>query len=144
VIVSLHVATGAAVGALTRSRLAALALGPPLHLVCDRVPHEDIADRRFEIRSGLFGLAMLALSRGPLDPATLGACSAAAPDLEHILPRLRPHGRKLFHRGRGWHRSGRFRADVQLALAGAIIGLLLKHPGQRDPRPPLSPAPPDR
>ena len=72
-IVSLHVATGAALGALTGSRLAALALGPPLHLVCDWVPHEDIADRRFEIRSGLFGLALLALSRGPLDPATLEA-----------------------------------------------------------------------
>ena len=97
VIVSLHVATGAAMGALTSSRLAALALGPPLHLGCDWVPHEDIADRRFEIRSGLFGLALLALSRGPLDPVTLGACSAAAPDLEHISPRLRPHGRKLFH-----------------------------------------------
>jgi hypothetical protein len=99
VIVSLHVAMGGALGALTGSRLAALALGPPLHLACDRVPHKDIADRRFEIRSGLFGLALLALWRGPLDPATLGAASAAAPDLEHIFPRLRPHGRKLFHGG---------------------------------------------
>lgn len=61
-IVSLHVATGAAVGALAGSRLAALALGPPLHLACDRVPHEDIVNRRFEIRSGLFALALLALS----------------------------------------------------------------------------------
>jgi hypothetical protein len=128
VIVSLHVATGAALGALTRSRLAALALGPPLHLVCDRVPHEDIADRSFEIRSGLFGLALLALSRGPFDPATLGAASASAPDLEHVYPRLRPGGRKLFHGRRGWHRSGRFRADVQLVLAGATIGLLLRPP----------------
>jgi len=128
VIVSLHVATGGALGALTGSRLAALALGPPLHLACDRVPHEDIADRRFEIRSGLFGLALLALCRGPLDPATLGAASASAPDLEHIFPRLRPHGRKLFHGGRGWHRAGGLRADVQLVLAGAIIGVLLKLP----------------
>jgi hypothetical protein len=125
VIVCLHVATGAGLGALTGSRLAALALGPPLHLACDRVPREDIADRRFEIRSGLFGLALLALSRGPLDPATLGACSASAPDLEHVFPHLRPHGRKLFHR-RGWHRSGRFRVEVQLVLAGGILGLLLK------------------
>jgi hypothetical protein len=128
VIVSLHVATGAGLGALTGSRLAALALGPPLHLACDRVPHEDIADRRFEIRSGLFGLALLALSRGPLDPATLGACSASAPDLEHVFPRLRPHGRKLFHGRHGWHRSGDFRAGVQLVLAGAIIGLLVRPP----------------
>jgi hypothetical protein len=82
VIVSLHVATGAALGALTGSRLAALALGPPLHLACDRVPHEDIADRRFEIRSGLFGLALLALCRGPLDPATLGAGSRGVRELD--------------------------------------------------------------
>jgi hypothetical protein len=128
VIVSLHVATGGALGAVTGSRLAALALGPLLHLACDRVPHEDIADRRFEIRSGLFGLALLGLRRGPLDPATLGAASASAPDLEHIFPRLRPHGRKLFHGGRGWHRTGGLRADVQLVLAGAIIGVLLKLP----------------
>jgi hypothetical protein len=128
VIVSLHVATGAAVGALTRSRIAALALGPPLHLACDRVPHEDIDDRRFEIRSGAFGMALLALSRGPLDPATLGAASASAPDLEHIFRRLRPGGRKLFHGRRGWHRSGGFRADVQLVLAGVIIGVLMKPP----------------
>ena len=128
VIVSLHVATGAAAGALAGSRLAALALGPPLHLACDRVPHEDIANRRFEIRSGLFALALLALSRGPFDPATLGAAAASAPDLEHVFPQLRPHGRKLFHGRRGWHRSGGFRADVQLVLAGAIIGLLVKPP----------------
>jgi hypothetical protein len=128
VIVCLHVATGAALGALTGSRLAAVALGPPLHLACDRVPHEDIDDRRFETRSGVFGLALLALCRGPLDPATLGAASASAPDLEHIVPRLRPHGRKLFHGRHGWHRSGDFRADVQLVLAGAIIGLLVKPP----------------
>jgi hypothetical protein len=125
VIVSLHVATGAAMGALTGSRAAALALGPPLHLACDRVPHEDIAERSFESRSGLFALGLLALFRGPLDPATLGACSASAPDLEHVFPRLRPHGRKLFH-SRGWHRSGRFRSDIQLVLAGGILGLLLK------------------
>jgi hypothetical protein len=130
VIVLLHVATGGALGALTPSRLAALALGPPLHLACDWVPHADIRDRRFEVRSGLFGLTLLALCRGPLDPATLGAASASAPDLEHVFPRLRPRGRKLFHGGRGWHRTGGFRADVQLVLAGAIIGLLVKPPRQ--------------
>lgn len=129
VIVSLHVATGAALGALTRSRFAVLILGPPLHLACDRVPHEDIADRSFEIRSGLAGLALLALCRGALDPATLGAASSSAPDLEHVVPQLRLRGRKLFHGRRGWHRSGRFRADLQLILAGVIIGLLLKPPG---------------
>jgi hypothetical protein len=127
-IVSLHVATGAALGALTNSRLAALALGPPLHLMCDRVPHDDIDSRRFEIRSGLFTLGLLGLTRGPLDPATLGAASACSPDLEHVFPRLRPRGRKLFHGARGWHRSGGLRTDVQLVLAGVIVGLLLRPP----------------
>jgi len=135
VIVSLHVATGGALGALTGSRLFALALGPPLHLACDRVPHQDIADRPFEIRSGLFVLGLLALARGPLDPATLGAASASAPDLEHVFPRLRLRGRKLFHGRLGWHRAGGLRADVQLFAAGAIVGLLLRPPWMPRPRP---------
>ena len=91
-IVALHVATGAAAGAASGSRLAALLLGP-------------------------------------LDPATLGAAASSAPDLEHVLPFLRPRGRKLFHY-RGWHRSGRFPAGLQLLLAGAILGALIA-PGNR-------------
>jgi len=59
------------------------------------------------------------------DPATLGAAASSAPDLEHILPSLRPRGRKLFHSRLGWHRSGRFRTEVQLLLAGATIGALV-------------------
>jgi len=124
VIVALHVATGAAAGAASGSRLAALLLGPVLHLAGDRLPHQDIRSRRFEIGSGLAGLLLLAARRGPFDPATLGAAASSAPDLEHVLPFLRPGGRKLFH-DRGWHRSGRFPADLQLLLAGAILGALV-------------------
>src|ERR1700759_2891159 len=51
-IVSLHVATGAAMGAAVRSRPLALLLGPALHVAGDRVPHEDIPNRSFEIGSG--------------------------------------------------------------------------------------------
>ena len=105
-IVSLHVATGAAAGALAGSRVGALLLGPPVHLLGDRVPQ-------------------LAVSRGPFDRATLGAFAASAPDLEHIFPALRPGGRKLFHGRRGWHKAGSFPANVQLVLAGAIVGYLL-------------------
>jgi hypothetical protein len=126
VIVALHVATGAAAGAASGSRLAALLVGPILHLLGDRVPHQDIRSRRFEIRSGLAGLALLAVRRGPLDPATLGAAACSVPDLEHVLPFLRPGGHKLFHHG--WHRSGRFPADLQLLLAGAILGALVAPP----------------
>jgi hypothetical protein len=125
VIVSLHVATGGAIGAATGSRLAALLLGPPAHLVGDRIPHQDIASRRFEIASGIFCVGLLAVRRGPFDPATLGALSASTPDLEHVFPSLRPGGQKLFHGRRGWHRPGAFPAGLQLLLAGTIVGFLL-------------------
>jgi hypothetical protein len=125
VIVSLHVASGAAVGALAGSRVRALLLGPPVHLLGDRVPHQDIASRRFEIASGMACLALLAVRRGPFDRATLGALAASAPDLEHVFPSLRLRGRKLFHGGRGWHRSGALPANLQLVLAGTIVGYLL-------------------
>lgn len=124
-IVSLHVATGAAAGAATGSRLTAILLGPILHLAGDRLPHRDIGSRRFEIGSGLVCLALLAGRRGALDPATLGAAASSAPDLEHVFPRLRPRGSKLFHGHHGWHRSGRFPSEVQLVLAGVIVGALV-------------------
>ena len=127
-IVSLHVATGAAMGALVGSRGRALALGPLLHLAGDRVPHQDIPSRRFEIASGAACLLLLAARRGPFDPATIGAAAASAPDLEHVLPALRPFGQELFHGRHGWHRSGRFSASAQLLLAGAIVGALSRWP----------------
>ena len=122
-IVSLHVATGGAVGALLRSRSLALLLGPPLHVAGDRVPHEDIPDRSFEIGSGLVALGLLAARRGPLDPAVLGGAAAAMPDLEHVMPGLRLRGEKVFHR-RSHHGAG-ISAETQLVLAGAIVGGLL-------------------
>lgn len=124
VIVSLHVATGAALGAVVRSRPLALLLGPPLHVAGDRVPHEDIPDRSFEIGSGLVALALLAARRGPVDPAVLGGAAAAMPDLEHIVPRLRVRGEKIFHRGGGRHGVG-ISAETQLVLAGTVVGFLL-------------------
>jgi hypothetical protein len=75
------------------SRLGALQLGPPLHVAADQIRHQDIADRRFEIVSGLVFLGVLAACRGPFDPITLGAASSSAPDLEHIVPWLHPAGR---------------------------------------------------
>jgi hypothetical protein len=124
-IVSLHVASGAAAGAASRSRSLAVAAGIPLHLLGDRIPHRDIPNRRFEIGSGLAGLALLALGRGPLHPVTIGAFAASAPDLEHIFPALRPRGSKLFHGHHGWHRSGRLLSvPLQLVAAGMVIGAL--------------------
>jgi hypothetical protein len=124
VIVSLHVATGGAAGALVRSRTLALLLGPALHLAGDRVPHEDIPSETFEIGSGLVALGLLAVRRGPFDPAVLGGAAAAMPDLEHVVPWLRPRGEMLFHRGGGRHGAG-ISAAAQLAVAGGLMGLLL-------------------
>ena len=123
-VVSLHVASGGLVGLLAGSRLRALLIAPALHVAADRVPHQDIASRRFEILSGSFCLALLAARRGPFDPVTLGAAASSAPDLEHIVPRLRPGGKKLFHPRGGQHFGG-LPASLQLLLAGAIVGFLL-------------------
>ena len=123
-VVSLHVAIGGAAGAFVRSRSLALLLGPPLHIAGDRVPHEDIPDRSFEIGSGLVALGLLAARRGPLDAAVLGGAAASMPDLEHLLPWLRPRGEMLFHRGPGRHGVG-IAVEAQLVLAGATVGWLL-------------------
>ena len=126
-IVSLHVATGAAGGALVRSPLAAAFVGPLLHFLGDRVPHEDIDSHRFELQCGVLGVLALAIVRGPLDSATVGAATAAAPDIEHVIRLPRPGGRKLFpsHRIPGWHRPGGLSVEVQLLAAGILLGSVL-------------------
>jgi hypothetical protein len=126
VIVSLHVAAGAAAGAIVSSRPLALAVGPVVHVLGDRMPHEDIPSYGFELLSGVGGLALLAARRGPLDPATLGAFAGSLPDVEHPFRLPRPGGRKLFpsHRFAGWHRGGGVPAWAQLLVAGVVLGLL--------------------
>lgn len=127
-IVTMHVAAGAAAGAFLGSRGAAAAVGFALHGVQDAVPHEDIPSRRFEAASGLALLGLLAARRGPLDPTVIGGAACAAPDLEHVLPLPRPGGRELYpsHRVEGWHQSGGLPAWLQLAVAMGIVALLLR------------------
>ncbi len=122
----MHVASGAALGAASRSRARAAALGLALHAVEDAVPHRDFPSRRFELLSGLALLGVLAWRRGPLDPAVVGGAACAAPDLEHVLPLPRPGGRALFpsHRVAGWHRAGGIPAPAQLVAALAIVAAL--------------------
>ena len=126
-IVTLHVATGAAAGALLGSRKKALAAGVVLHALGDHMPHHDINSRRFEVGSGLAAVCALALRYGPTSPAVVGALAASAPDIEHVVPLPQPGGRKLFpsHRVEGWHRAGGVPAWAQLVAAGAILGLVL-------------------
>jgi hypothetical protein len=126
-IVSLHIATGALGGALVRSPVAAAVVGPVLHFLGDRVPHEDIDSLRFEVGCGVVGVLALALVRGPLDGATVGAATSAAPDIEHAIRLPQPGGRKLFpsHRIPGWHHPGGLTAELQLLVAGALFGAVL-------------------
>ena len=123
----MHVATGAAGGMLAGSPVAAAMVGPVLHAFGDRIPHEDIASRRFEVASGVLSVLALAIVRGPLDAATVGAVASAAPDVEHVLRLPRPGGRKLFpsHRIPGFHRPGGVSAPAQLLVAGLLLGALL-------------------
>ena len=127
VISSLHVATGAAAGALLGSRRAAVVVAPLLHAAGDRMPHHDIASRRFELYTCVGGIIALGITRGPLDPATVGGFWSAFPDAEHVLRFPRPGGKKLFpsHRLPGWHRPGGVPASVQVLAAGAILAALV-------------------
>ena len=130
-VTSLHVATGAAVGTLVRSRRQAVVLGLVSHALGDRVPHQDNASRRFEIVSAAAGIVLLAVTRGPTDRATVGALAASVPDVEHVIRLPRPRGRKLFpsHRVAGWHRSGGLPAWAQVLTAGLLLGALARPRG---------------
>ena len=123
----MHVASGAALGAIVRRRPAVIGLGLLLHLLGDLIPHQDIASRRFEVGSGAAGVLALALRRGLLDPVTVGALASSAPDVEHVLRLPRPGGRKLFptHRIPGWHRPGGVSARAQLLVAGTLFGIVI-------------------
>ena len=78
-IVLFHAASGAAAGALTRSRIGALALGPVLHVAADRVPHRHPAHTGWEYLAGSVALGALARRRGVFDVATLGALAPCCP-----------------------------------------------------------------
>jgi hypothetical protein len=129
VIVSLHVATGAAAGALLHSRRRAAVAGVVLHALGDRMPHWDINDRRFEVASGLAMVAALAARHGLTSPVVVGALASSAPDIEHVVRLPRVGGRKLFpsHRVHGWHRAGGVPAWAQLLAAGVLYGTVLSY-----------------
>jgi hypothetical protein len=135
-IVAVHVASGAVLGRLLRSRRAAVLSGLAAHGIADAIPHRDIESRSFEIACGVLGIVALSLWDGPLARTTLGALAAALPDVEHVLPLPRLGGRKLYptHRFAGWHRSGGVGVHAQLICATAAF-VAVRVSGRR-PTPP--------
>jgi hypothetical protein len=133
VIVAMHVATGAAAGAALGSNAEAALAGLALHAAGDAIPHEDFDSLRFETISGLGLLALLALRRGPFDPAVIGAAFSAAPDLEHVIPHPGHEEPKLFpsHRLEGWHREGGISAPLQLLVSLVIVAVLVLRKKER-------------
>jgi hypothetical protein len=133
VIVAMHVATGAAAGALAGSRAEAALAGLALHAAGDAIPHEDFDSLRFETMSGLGLLALLAVRRGLFDPAVIGGAFSAAPDLEHVIPHPGHSKPKLFpsHRIDGWHREGGISAPLQLLASLVIVGILVLRKKER-------------
>jgi hypothetical protein len=124
VIESLHVATGAALGDATGSRLWAAVLGPVSHFLGDLTPHQDIPSDTFETLTGLAAGLWVVHRRGLFSPAAIGALLATMPDWEHVLRPERPGRRQLFpsHRYKSLHRRGGLPAWLQL---GAAFGLLM-------------------
>ena len=120
---SLHVATGAAIGEATGSRLWAAVLGPVSHFLGDLTPHEDIPSDAFETISGVLAGLWVAYRRGLYSPAAIGAVFATLPDFEHLLRPARRGRRQLFpsHRYARFHTRGGLPAWVQLAAAAAIL-----------------------
>ena len=88
-IVSLHVASGAAGGALTRSRPGAIALGLVLHALGDTIPHHDIESRRFEIWSGVVCALALELTPGNVVAVPISDCTLCLSVWHHFV---RYHG----------------------------------------------------
>lgn len=63
----------------------------------------------------------------------LAAASASAPDLENVVPLLRPGGRPFFpsYRRSGLNRGRRIPAWAQLLLAAAVLARLMCNGEQR-------------
>lgn len=131
-IVALGVATGACIGAAARPRTSAAD-----HRVCSGMcfPPVGTGSRLFEPASGVVALLVFAVAYGALEPVTVGAASAAAPDFEHVLSLSQRGGQPLFPIHRWKHLADQRPGAAQFVLACVLLARLLAHAG-RDRRPP--------
>lgn len=85
--VSVHAAVGAAVGAVAGRRRAALVAGIVSHFICDLLPHRDF-DIKIEATLGSAVFLYLARRYGIDSPQFIGAVGAVLPDAENALATL--------------------------------------------------------
>jgi hypothetical protein len=79
-----HAAVGAAVGATLKTRSQAAGVGVGTHLMCDLIPHRDY-DIRIESPLALVMFIYLGVRYGVRSPQFWGAAGAVLPDLENAL-----------------------------------------------------------
>ena len=145
-LITTHVWTGALVGRVVGSPVAAALAGAVSHLVLDQLPHwgrpggeagvMTPEDYRVAVRDGLTGLALLsalvAASRGHRLPVAAGIFGACLPDMDK--PGQRFFGRSPWpQRFDDYHvriqlrveSPDRLAQDTAVAAAGAFASLLL-------------------
>lgn len=145
-LVTNHVLAGAAIGAITKRPLPALALGVVSHLAMDRIPHWGLAhgDRhgdplkspeflRVAYRDGFAGLAAMGaafgLARGRRVPVLAGMVGAALLDLDkpgrHFVG-MSPFPRAVdqFHAAIQEGREHNHKMGQELAVAAGLAALV--------------------
>jgi hypothetical protein len=125
-----HAASGALVGRACDGPLDALIAGMAVHALGDVVPHGEINDTQFEVKTAIASIALLALRYGPGSPVVWGAVGGVLPDAEHVLPTSIKPERAMFptHRYESLHASDgalAIPAWLQAIIGGAIVGALL-------------------
>jgi hypothetical protein len=124
---ALHALMGAALGKLSRHTGKAIAAGIASHVVTDLVPHKDYTIRG-EAPLLVATLGLLAWKFGVKSPEFIGACAAAAPDVENVAAMMNLVPRKYLvsptHRVEGFHAPDTDTRWHQGAIAVACLAYL--------------------
>lgn len=124
---ALHALMGAALGKLTRHSGKAAAAGIASHVVTDLVPHKDYTIRG-EGPLLIATLSLLAWKFGVKSPEFIGACAAAAPDVENVAAMMGFIPRKYLlsptHRVEGFHAPDTETRWHQGVMAAACLAYL--------------------
>ncbi len=127
---ALHALMGAALGKLTRHSGKAVMSGIASHVVTDLVPHRDYTIHG-EAPLLVMTLGLLAWKFGVKSPEFIGACAAAAPDVENVAAMAGLIPRKYLlsptHRIEGFHAPDTDSRWHQGVIAAACLAYLFWH-----------------